>query len=313
MDAAGLLSHTHRTSEAWDATHPVGEPLARALLTEQFPHIDVTSLEPIGSGWDNDLWRAGAWAFRFPRREIGVAFIDTEIRVLPSLASRLPLSIPRPVWVGCATSEYPSAFYGHAFLEGDTVEHHTLSEEERAACADPLGHFLRALHGIPRDEVRDMGVLERSAASDMARLKARAMEDVGRLRAGGLGRDMDAAEELLRDCPPACSEAQWTVIHADFHARHIILDPTQRPTGVLDWGDICVGDPAVDLSIAYTFFSAATRERFFEAYGPVDSATRRRARHVGLTRYGMITLDYAIETAKTALEKETRWSLACCL
>ena len=81
----------------------------------------------------------------------------------------------------------------------------------------------------------------------------------------------------------------------------------------MDWGDICLGDPAVDLSIAYTFFPAALRERFFEFYGDVDTATRRRARHVGLTRYGIITLDYALATGNAALEKETRWSLECCL
>jgi len=307
------MSDYSRATEAWDAAHPVDEERARALIAQQFSRIDTTRLEAIGSGWDNDMWRAGAWAFRFPRRAFGVEAIDTEIRVLPALALRLPLAIPRPTWIGAATPEYPSAFYGHSYLDGETVEKHSMTLEQRAECVEPLAIFLRELHGLDREEGLRLGIPDRLAASQMERLKNRALEEVARLRFRGLGPELDEAERRLEACPADSSPGSWTVIHADFHARHIVLDASLRPSGVLDWGDICFGDPAVDLSIAYTFLPADLRERFFSVYGEVDPETKRRARHVGLTRYGLITLDYAMAVGNTLLEQETRWSLQCCL
>jgi aminoglycoside phosphotransferase (APT) family kinase protein len=37
--------------------------------------------------------------------------------------------------------------------------------------------------------------------------------------------------------------------HNDLHAEHLLLDPeTLRPTGLIDWSDVKLGDPAVDFA-----------------------------------------------------------------
>ena len=75
------------------------------------------------------------------------------------------------------------------------------------------------------------------------------------------------------------------MVHGDLYARHLLFD-RRRLCGVIDWGDVCRGDRAVDLSIAYSFLPEAARERFFARYGEVDADThalaRFRAIHVGL-------------------------------
>jgi hypothetical protein len=40
----------------WDPEIEVDENLARALIADQFPSLDVTSLRRIGEGWDNTVW-----------------------------------------------------------------------------------------------------------------------------------------------------------------------------------------------------------------------------------------------------------------
>ncbi|MCH7839494.1 MAG: phosphotransferase [Planctomycetes bacterium] len=39
-----------------------------------------------------------------------------------------------------------------------------------------------------------------------------------------------------------------TLVHRDLYARHMLVDDDGRPCGVIDWGDVHVGDPAIDLS-----------------------------------------------------------------
>src|SRR5690606_33961528 len=48
--------------------------------------------------------------------------------------------------------------------------------------------------------------------------------------------------------------------------------------GVVDFGDLFAGDPAVDLAAAWVLLPTDAAERFVAAYGDVDEATLRRAR-----------------------------------
>ena len=58
----------------------------------------------------------------------------------------------------------------------------------------------------------------------------------------------------------------------------MLIDGSGRPSGIIDWGDVHLGERAVDLSVAYGLFDAHTRRSFWSAYGPVSPATRDRAR-----------------------------------
>ena len=48
--------------------------------------------------------------------------------------------------------------------------------------------------------------------------------------------------------------------------------------GVIDFGDMCSGDPATDLSAAWILLPAGAAGRFFAAYGQADDAIVTRAR-----------------------------------
>ncbi len=47
---------------------------------------------------------------------------------------------------------------------------------------------------------------------------------------------------------------------------------------MIDRGDVCRADPAVDLQLAWSFLPHAGREAFTHEYGPLDEEQRLRAR-----------------------------------
>jgi aminoglycoside phosphotransferase (APT) family kinase protein len=96
--------------------------------------------------------------FRFPRRTIAVALLETEGRVLPVLAPRLPYPIPVPVWFGRPHATYKWPFLGYRRLDGHVVSDVDLDDAARAALAAPLARFLRALHDVPLAEAQAWGV-----------------------------------------------------------------------------------------------------------------------------------------------------------
>lgn len=66
-------------------------------------------------------------------------------------------------------------------------------------------------------------------------------------------------------------------VHGDLHPANVVVaDGTLA--GVVDFGDLFVGDPASDLAAAWVLLPAGMATRFFTAYAQADQATIRRAR-----------------------------------
>src|SRR5262245_3134621 len=142
----------------WTAERVIDADLARALIEEQFPQLAPVRIEPLAVGWDNTAFRVNElYVFRFPRRQIVVPLIQTEARVMPGIASRLPLPVPVVTFVGRPGKVYPWPFVGHRLIPGRTACTAALNDAERTALAVPLARFLAALHGIPADEAQRLG------------------------------------------------------------------------------------------------------------------------------------------------------------
>ena len=93
-------------SNEWQAKIRVDSKLAAKLISEQFPALKDQSLELLGEGWDNIVYQLGKeWVFRFPRRDISVQLIESECRLLPLIATQLPLDIPRAI--GLKLEQFP--------------------------------------------------------------------------------------------------------------------------------------------------------------------------------------------------------------
>ncbi len=285
-------------SQPWEAERVVDADLAISLIREQFPGLGMGRIEAFGSGWDNTAFLVdGEIVFRFPRRTIAVELLETEVRVLPRIAPALPLPIPVPECVGRATERFPWPFAGYRLLAGRTADVAALSEDERRAAAPVLGRFLAALHALGTDEVDVPGdFIHRLAFGERM---PRMVDWLEGLREAGL---VDDPEPLLRlfegEIPQPLARA--ALVHGDFYARHVLIGEDRRLCGVIDWGDVHAGDPAVDLSVMYGFLPPSVRGDFARAYGPIDARTARLARlraafhSVALTSFAHSNADDAL-------------------
>ena len=87
---------------------------------------------------------------------------------------------------------------------------------------------------------------------------------------------------ILDAAPAAYAPRADTLVHGDLYARHLLVDPAHQLAGVIDWGDVHLGDPAVDLMIVSTFLPPTGREPFFHVYGQIPEVTRQIAHLRGL-------------------------------
>lgn len=299
-------------SKPWAAEHPVDAALARRLVAAQFPALATVAPERVGEGFDSDVWRFGELAFRFPRRPMGVELLTIERRALPELASRLPVPIPVPLHDGRAVPDFPHPFYAYRLLPGLSADRAGLDVAGREALVPAVASFLKALHGLDAEEARSWGVPEDTFRGPVDRLRARVQRGLAALEGSPYARHFPAIEALASIVPPNATESP-VVCHGDLYARHLLLDEAGGLAGVIDWGDVCVGDRAIDLAWVYTFLPPRLRPLFWRHYGEVDAATRSRARLSGLSRYGMMLLAYAIDMKDGALEREAAIALTFAL
>src|SRR3954467_12842967 len=96
----------------WDPEHTVSADDAAGLIGGQFARLRGAPAEALATGWDNTVFLVGGeWVFRFPRRSVAVPGVRREIGLLPELAPRLPLPVPRPEFAGRPSPAYPSPFW----------------------------------------------------------------------------------------------------------------------------------------------------------------------------------------------------------
>ncbi|MGW5570501.1 aminoglycoside phosphotransferase family protein [Nocardia thailandica] len=245
------------------------QDLVRALLRDQHPDLACLPLRDVDGGWDNQQWRLGEdLAVRLPRTDRAPALLDIEHAWLPVLAPRLPLPVPTPVRIG-----RPSARFGHPWtvarwVEGDPADRVPVT---RADAARTLADFLAALHtpapaDAPANPVRGvpLSALPETSGRWSALLDGDPKADRAR-----------AVLSAALAAPDHPGPPRW--LHGDLHPANVIVRGGTI-AGVIDFGELCAGDPATDLSAAWLLLPPGSAARFFDAYGPVDAATVARAR-----------------------------------
>ncbi|SEC77918.1 aminoglycoside phosphotransferase family protein [Streptomyces sp. TLI_105] len=266
----------------------IDEGLVRALLRDRHPDLAELPIRPVPGGWDNQLWRLGdELAVRMPRTERAPGLLRKEHRWLPALAPLLPLPVPVPVRPGEPSARFPRFWTVARWVPGEPGDATPLTRGDHAAGA--LAGFLRALHREAPEEAPanpDRGVpLEGfTAGFEEGFPLLAASADPGAVRRVW----EDALAAPAWQGPPV-----W--LHGDLHPANVVVaDGTLA--GVLDFGELCAGDPATDLSAAWLLLPEGAGPRFFEAYARVDEATVRRARGWALLRaVGLIGIGRAGE------------------
>lgn len=138
------------------------------------------------------------------------------------------------------------------------------------SAAAPLGAFLRALHydaptDAPTNQFRSVALC--------------AHEESFRGRLHEIGEAVNQ-DDVLSIWETSLEVAGWDAmpqwIHGDPHPANLIFDEATL-VGVIDFGDLCAGDPATDLAGGFLALPFEAIGTFLDAYGGIDAATIQRA------------------------------------
>ena len=214
--------------------------------------------------------------------------VEKEHRWLPGLAPLLPLPIPVPLAMGVPADGYPWHWSVYRWLDGENATIERIADLHPFAAT--LAEFLIALQRIdatggpppgPHNFYRG-GPL--TIYDDETRQAIAALD--GKI-------DTDAVTAVWEAALAAAWRGSPVWLHGDVSAGNLLVKGG-RLTAVIDFGCSGVGDPACDLTIAWTLLSGESREMFCTVL-PVDGATWARGRGWALWK-GLITLAEHINT-----------------
>jgi aminoglycoside phosphotransferase (APT) family kinase protein len=251
----------------------VDDALVRRLVAAQLPHLAHLPLTRIEAwGTDHAIFRLGdELSVRLPKIGWAARQGEKESRWLSELAPHLPIEVPVPIAVGAPADEYPFPWYVSPWLVGENPTPGG-SLDMRQLAVD-LAALVLALQRIdtagapPPKRGQRGGPLAPADAST-------------RDRAAQLHDEVDVSA-LLSVWDAGLRAPGWegrpVWVHGDLSDGNLLVRGG-RLSGVIDWGGLCAGDPAVDLMVAWNLFDAENRAVYRDALGFVNDAMWLRGR-----------------------------------
>lgn len=259
------------------------EGRVRAALAAAFPALPVGTCRFVGEGWDSSVWRVdGGILFRFPKRPDVARALAREIALLPLLAPHLPLPIPRFSHLAPAGAPTDPArpFVGYPAIIGVPLDATLGWPAPSASLLAALGAFLRALHGFPVAHAVAVGI----PPSSWDEWRVTWADRTARCLAHPVAfHDADARARFVALRAAFLAELDRAVCHLalthhDLAPEHVLTTPDgTRIAGVIDWGDLALGDPALDFAGFASDEHDPRLLTMLAAYGAADPGLARRA------------------------------------
>lgn len=235
-------------------------------LLREFVPIDAGRLVFLGVGDFCYAFRNQGRVFRIAKHPEAAEALHREACVLPGIADHLALPVPRPTVH--ATASGP-AFTIHGEIRGAALTRKVwlqLPPARQVRVASELAAFLRSLHDLSDSVGRRCGLPVLDMGSFARRLREEAPPLLFPLLPIEESRRLDP---LLARCESGLGgDGPCNVLlHCDIAPGHVLHDPRVGTlTGIIDFSDLALGDPARDFIYIYEDFGPEMLAAVLAAY-----------------------------------------------
>ncbi len=213
------------------------------IIKEEFPRLNYSKAKLNNKGWDHTiLILDDKFVFRFPKDECYIKKIKIEMELLNTFNKDSPLRVPKYHFMG-----KDSVFGGYKLIEGKELTKTVfgkLSNFQKKNCAKQLGEFLTILHNFPVSIAKKIGLKDDWPLSDEKKEYENRKSFIFSVLSNNEGNFVKSFSKKYFSMKIPSS---LTVIHNDLSGAHILIN-NGKITGVIDFGDSSLGDPAKDFA-----------------------------------------------------------------
>jgi len=245
-------------------------------IKEALPNLSIRSYKQNEEGWDNVAVIVNdELLFRFPRKQEYAMRIPLEKELCTILTQSLQeIEVPQYHLIYKNESEEVPLCSYYTLIHGEPLKTETvanLEDTELKAIITQLATFLTVLHSIPLNQVTPLCFPIEKTCTYWKELQTKLNQylttNLTSLQKLALNRLFENFFACL-----ATSTFQNTIIHADFTHHHILFNKQNKSiSGVIDFGDAQIGDPAFDFAGLYYDFGHEFTTSVYEQYSTLIS------------------------------------------
>ena len=223
--------------------------LFEKFIHNDFPQFQNTSFRVNEEGWDNLVYIVNEQViFRIPRHASSRDQLRVEFHFLPQIAAVSPLPVPEYKYF----SKEPGLYAGYDLLSGSPLSAQGLescTKAQQKQIAAQTGSFLSVLHTLPIKEAALKTLpIRRQKRESWCRLRSEVLDKGAAYLAAAHRKKIGDIFTFILD-EIDFDHLPKALIHGDFSADHILFDEAdKRISGVIDFGDLMIGDPAYDFT-----------------------------------------------------------------
>jgi aminoglycoside phosphotransferase (APT) family kinase protein len=270
----------------------------RRVVVAHLPGYQVHSVVRFGEGCDNISYEVnGELIVRFSKESDPArraARVHHEARLLAVVAGISPLPVPEPRFTvaeqGCL-----------AYFKLPGLPLLDLPQPQRLAhgtsIAATLGELLTAMHAIPVDRMAGLVDTDDRPLAEWRREAAEAYATV----AGEVPVAHRRPVEAFLDAAPPDDGYALAFSHNDLGIEHVLIDPVAwTVTGIIDWSDAAIVDPAYDFGLLHRDLGRAAVDVAIRSYRTdVNDVVTLGERAVFYARCSVFEdLAYGLETGR---------------
>lgn len=239
----------------------------KSNIIGQYPEFSNSTYVENRNGWSNYVLIVDeTYVFRIPRSNESSRMLEIEKNVLLAINDYIHIDIPKFEYIAKANSKYN--FVGYKMIKGSELSEdrlNKLSEIEYREVIESIASFLSQLHSIDTrtDQITSLSLSNRN--EEWENFKDKIIENVS---------DIFSIEECLwiksffEDFQDGISrdDRGVSLTHGDFTEDHILINNINKISGVIDFGDLALGDVAFDFAGIYLSYGKRFMEDVIKCY-----------------------------------------------
>ncbi len=253
--------------------YSINNDIILEIVAKIVPHISDQKIQIFDDGWDHIVIVINnKLAFRFPRREDYAKTLHIEVNFLKQFAKRSPITIPKLKYT--KDKETGIFYVTYNFIPGIQFTRDiskTFSKEELLVAAKQLSLFLTTIHSFSIEKAKQLGVQQidsfKSWEKRFIKIKKEVFPHISKKEQQWVIHLFEEFLKVIKKVP-----INMVLTHSDIMPEHIIVDPKiHKLSGIIDFGDISIDDPAYDFAFL-AHYGQVFLDEVYKNYGlPQDT------------------------------------------